>query len=41
VAGPVPPVAWQTNATAPIAIGGQNVVTNPISGSQQFFRLTQ
>jgi hypothetical protein len=35
----LPPVAWQTNATPPIVIGGQNVVTNPISGSQQFFRL--
>jgi hypothetical protein len=35
----VPPVAWQTNSTAPIVIGGQNVITNPITGSQQFFRL--
>jgi hypothetical protein len=35
----LPPVAWQTNATAPIVIGGQNVVTNSITGSQQFFRL--
>jgi hypothetical protein len=35
----VPPVAWQPNSTAPIVIGGQNVITNPISGSQQFFRL--
>jgi hypothetical protein len=35
----VPPVAWQTNSTPPIVIGGQNVVTNSISGSQQFFRL--
>jgi hypothetical protein len=34
-----PPVAWQTNSTAPIVIGGQNVITNPITGSQQFFRL--
>jgi hypothetical protein len=24
---------------APIVIGGQNVITNPISGSPQFFRL--
>ena len=37
----VPPVAWQTNSTAPIVIGGQNVFINPITGSQQFFRLTQ
>jgi hypothetical protein len=35
----LPPVAWQTNSTAPIVIGGQNVITNPITGSQQFFRL--
>jgi hypothetical protein len=35
----VPPVAWQTNSTAPTVIGGQNVITNPITGSQQFFRL--
>ena len=37
----VPPVAWQTNSTAPIVIGGQDVIISPISGSQQFFRLTQ
>jgi len=37
----VPPVAWQTNSTAPIVIGGQNVIISPISGSQMFFRLTQ
>jgi len=36
----VPPVAWQTNSTAPIVIGGQNVITNSITGSQQFFRLS-
>jgi hypothetical protein len=35
----VPPVAWQTNSTPPIVIGGQNVIISPISGSQQFFRL--
>jgi len=35
----VPPVAWQTNSTTPIVIGGQNVIINPITGSQQFFRL--
>jgi len=35
----VPPVAWQTNSTAPIVIGGQNVIIIPISGSQQFFQL--
>jgi uncharacterized repeat protein (TIGR03803 family) len=30
----VPPVNWTT-------VSGQNAVTNPISGHQQFFRLTQ
>jgi hypothetical protein len=37
----IPPVAWQTNSTAPTVIGGQNVIIRPISGSQMFFRLTQ
>jgi uncharacterized repeat protein (TIGR03803 family) len=32
---------WNTNSTAPVVISGQNTVTNPITGSQQFFRLTQ
>jgi hypothetical protein len=35
----VPPVAWQTNSTAPTVIGGQNVISNPLTGSHQFFRL--
>ena len=45
----VQPVAWSanvwnnntynTNLTAPVVIGGQNVVTNPIAGSQMFYRL--
>jgi hypothetical protein len=33
------PTLWQTNSTAPIVIGGQNVIISPITGSQQFFRL--
>jgi uncharacterized repeat protein (TIGR03803 family) len=33
------PTVWQTNSTAPIVIGGQNVIISPISGSQMFFRL--
>ena len=37
----VDPPDWATHATAPIVINGQNIVTNPISGSQQFFRLSQ
>jgi hypothetical protein len=35
------PVIWTTNSPAPVVIGGQNVVTNPLSGPQQFFRLKQ
>ena len=30
---------WNTNSPAPVVIGGQNVVVNPITGSQMFFRL--
>lgn len=30
---------WNTNLPAPVVVGNENVVTNPISGSQQFFRL--
>ena len=34
--------AWSTNdLPAPIVVNGQNVVTNPISNTQQFFRLQQ
>jgi uncharacterized repeat protein (TIGR03803 family) len=32
---------WTTNSLAPAIINGQNTVTNPISGTQQFFRLSQ
>jgi hypothetical protein len=32
---------WTTNAPAPVVVNGQNTVTNPISGTQQFFRLSQ
>ena len=32
---------WTTNLPAPVNFNGQNVVTNPISGTQQFFRLSQ
>jgi len=31
--------AWSTNSPAPAVVNGQNIVTNPITGSQQFFRL--
>jgi uncharacterized repeat protein (TIGR03803 family) len=33
------PTAWITNSPSPFVIGAQNVVTNPISGAQQFYRL--
>ena len=35
----VSPAVWQTNSTAPVVISGQNVVTNPITGTQMFYRL--
>ncbi|MFZ0826926.1 MAG: choice-of-anchor tandem repeat GloVer-containing protein [Verrucomicrobiia bacterium] len=37
----VPPAIWSTNSTAPVVINGQNTVTNPISGTQKFYRLSQ
>ena len=35
------PAVWTTNSPASVVIGGQNVVTNPISGPRQFYRLSQ
>jgi len=32
---------WTTNSTAPVVVTGQNTVTNPISGAQEFYRLSQ
>jgi uncharacterized repeat protein (TIGR03803 family) len=32
--------AWRTNSPAPVVVNGQNTVTNPISGTQMFFRLS-
>lgn len=37
----VPPTVWSTNLPAPMVINGQNTVTNPINGTQQFYRLVQ
>jgi uncharacterized repeat protein (TIGR03803 family) len=37
----VPPAVWQTNSTASVAVNGQNAVTNPIAGTQMFYRLSQ
>ena len=36
----VSPIFWYTNSPAPVVINGQNTVTNPISGTHQFFRLS-
>jgi hypothetical protein len=32
---------WTTNLPAPVVVNGHYAVTNPISGTQQFFRLSQ
>jgi uncharacterized repeat protein (TIGR03803 family) len=31
--------AWTTNSLAPVIVNGMNTVTNPVSATQQFFRL--
>jgi hypothetical protein len=33
--------AWSTNLPAPVVINGQNVVTNPLANTRQFYRLQQ
>jgi hypothetical protein len=38
---PGSPAVWSTNSPAPVVIGGQNVIISPITGSQQFFQLSQ
>jgi sugar lactone lactonase YvrE len=38
---PVSPALWSTNSSAPVAIAGQNTVTNPMTGPQQFYRLSR
>jgi len=37
----VSPAVWSTNSPAPVVINGQNTVSNPITGAQQFYRLAQ
>jgi uncharacterized repeat protein (TIGR03803 family) len=37
----VSPAVWSTVSPAPVIVNGQNAVTNPISGKQQFYRLSQ
>jgi uncharacterized repeat protein (TIGR03803 family) len=35
------PEVWITGSPGPVVVNGQNTVTNPISGTQQFYRLSQ
>jgi uncharacterized repeat protein (TIGR03803 family) len=37
----VSPAVWITNSPAPVVVNGQNAVTNPVSGTQKFYRLSQ
>ncbi|MDB6025249.1 MAG: hypothetical protein JWM68_1472 [Verrucomicrobiales bacterium] len=37
----VSPAVWSTNPPAPVLVNGQNTVTNAISGTQKFYRLSQ
>ena len=37
----VSPAVWSTNLPSPALVNGQNAVTNPVSGAQMFFRLSQ
>jgi uncharacterized repeat protein (TIGR03803 family) len=37
----IPPAAWNTVSPGPVVVNGQNVVTNPISGTQKLYRLSQ
>ena len=36
-----PTTVWNTNSTVPIIVNDQTVVTNPIAGAQQYYRLHQ
>jgi len=37
----VPPRFWIANPPAPFVVNGQNTVTNPVTGTQKFYRLSQ
>jgi uncharacterized repeat protein (TIGR03803 family) len=37
----ISPATWNPVSPSPVVIGGQNVVVSPISGTQQFYRLSQ
>jgi len=34
-------VVWTAISPDPVVVNGQNIVTNPISGTRQFYRLSQ
>ena len=36
-----PTAVWASNSPGPVVVNGQNTVTNPITGTQMFFRLSQ
>jgi uncharacterized repeat protein (TIGR03803 family) len=36
-----PPAVWTSVSPGPVLLDGQNTVTNPLSGPQRFYRLTQ
>jgi uncharacterized repeat protein (TIGR03803 family) len=35
------PAAWTSVVPTPVVVNGQLTVTNPVSGTQQFYRLSQ
>jgi len=35
----VAPAVWSTNLPSPVIVNGQFALTNPISGTRQFYRL--
>jgi hypothetical protein len=37
----VSPAVWSTVSPGPVVVNGQNAVTNPISGTKKFYRLSQ
>jgi len=37
----VSPAVWSPVSPGPVVVHGQNAVTNPVSGTRQFYRLSQ
>jgi hypothetical protein len=33
--------SWTTNSVSPVVVNGQNTITNPVSATRQFYRLSQ